>query len=142
MSTASPVPLKAHAPVAVRQVSLFDKPGELGSHPLHVPSDMLVSIPASIRQDEIRLNDYLIHGLKLGLGALAQAAVSLDTTEYVSTIQREFTSIHQSWSKLQADSRQELEQLIDQELTGENSALATELKRYLADGGTLTGLSE
>ncbi|MFH7242135.1 MAG: hypothetical protein ACHWZW_04715 [Spirulina sp.] len=138
MSTPPSVSLKAHAPVAVRQVSLFDELSDSGFHPLHVPLDVLVSIPASIRQDEIRLNDYLIHGLKLGLGALAQAAVSLDTTEYVATIQREFAAIQQSWSQLQTESRQELEQLIDQELTGENSALATELKRYLADGGTFT----
>lgn len=138
MSTASPLPLNSNAPSAAQQVSLFEEPSKSSFHPLHVPSGMLVGIPASIRQDETRLNDYLIHGLKLGLGALAQAAVSLDTTEYVATIQREFAVIQQEWSQLQSESRQELEQLIDQELTGENSALATELKRYLADGGTFS----
>jgi len=138
MSKSSSLPLKAQNPSITHQVSLFEDLHEANYHPLHVPSELLASIPVSIQQDKNRLNDYLLHGLKLGLGALAQAAVSLDTTEYVATIQREFAAIQQSWGQLQAESRKEFEQLIDQELTGENSALGTELKHYLAEGGTFS----
>ena len=138
MSKVPSLPLKAQSPTVVHQVSLFEDSPDASFHPLPVPLNLLASIPVSIQQDQARLNDYLLHGLKLGLGALAQAAVSLDTTEYVATIQREFAAIQQSWGQLQAESRQELEELIDQELTGENSALATELKRYLAEDGTFS----
>jgi|GEM_PF-7115345 len=135
MSTAVSVSTHAQAPSSAGQLNVFDAFSG-SSYPLGVPFDMLVDVPVTVKQDEERLSDYLIHALKVGLVAFTQAAVSLDTTEYVSAIQREFEAFRQSLHQLQAEKREELERLIDQELTGENSALATELKNYLADDGS------
>jgi hypothetical protein len=60
---------------------------------LSVPTELLTQVPEFIRADRMRCEEYLLNATKLGLNALSQASLSLDTTQYVEAVRAETQAI-------------------------------------------------
>ncbi len=96
---------------------------------IQVPWRLVQEVPEEMRADPEQLEVYLIQALEIGLKAMAQAGINLDT-DFVRTEFQRFTGSLTSM-------REGLEKLMSDELTAEDSKLAKCLRDYLADEGRL-----
>ena len=96
---------------------------------LDVPRRLVQEVPEDLRADSDQLEVYLIQALEIGLKAMAQAGINLDT----DFVRAEFQHFSGSLSSM----REGLEKLMADELTAEDSKLAKCLRDYLSDEGRL-----
>lgn len=100
---------------------------------LLVPKEILRAVPEDIQNDEVRLREYLVSALKIGLQAMANAGVSLSTDEIERAI-RDSVSEHR---KMEEQFQNSLDELIKDKLTDDDSRLAIKLREYLGKDGEL-----
>lgn len=96
---------------------------------IQVPWSLIQEVPEQLRSDQDQLEEYLIRAMEIGLKAMAQAGITLDT----DFVRHEF---HQFSANLNV-MRDGLQKLMAEELTAEDSKLAKCLRDYLADEGRL-----
>jgi hypothetical protein len=96
---------------------------------IHVPMRLVQEVPEEIQADPDQLEVYLIQALEIGLKAMAQAGINLDTDFVRAEFQRFTGSL--------TNMREGLERLMADELTAEDSKLVKCLRDYLADEGRL-----
>lgn len=96
---------------------------------INVPRRLVQEVPKEIRDEPDQLEVYLIQALEIGLKAMAQAGIHLDT----DFVKAEFTHFTKSLTSM----REGLEELMASELTAEDSKLAKCLRDYLANDGRL-----
>jgi hypothetical protein len=94
-----------------------------------VPWRLIEELPADIRSDPEQLEIHLIRAVEIGIKAMAQAGIHLDT-DFVRT---EFQQFAQGLTAMSEG----LEKLMAEELTAEDSKLARRLRDYLAEEGRL-----
>lgn len=99
---------------------------------INVPRRLVQEVPKDIRDEPDQLEVYLIQALEIGLKAMAQAGIHLDT----DFVKAEFTHFTTSLTSI----RDGLEELMASELTAEDSKLAKCLRDYLAKDGRLDGM--
>lgn len=103
---------------------------------LKVPQSLLASVPPDVYADEGARELYLHTALEIGIKALAQAGVSLDTSYVDATFQGFASEVRQ----YRDESQRTLEQLLRYHLTGEDSQLARMLLAELGERGRLASL--
>jgi len=96
---------------------------------LLVPQRLIEELPDEVRSDPDQLEVYLFRALEIGVKAMAQAGVHLDT-DFVRT---EFTHFSAGMKAM----RDGLENLMASELTADDSKLARGLRDYLSEDGRL-----
>ena len=111
-----------------------DKTDEDTHYSLIIPADLLSSVPDHIIEMEEKLSDYLLSALKIGLEAMARAGVNLDT----GLVRRTFDQLAEKVQAIESGFHDRLEQILDAELSGEDSKLARELKLNLGEEGRLS----
>ena len=97
---------------------------------LNVPHNLVREVPEEAREDPDKLADYLLRALEVGLMALGQAGLNLET----GFVKAEFQAFTSRLSQI----REGIEKLMADELTDEDSKLATRLRDYLSDDGHLS----
>lgn len=106
----------------------IDNPSDIFQ--LSIPVVLVEATPPNVRSDPALLEAYLVRALEIGIKAMAQATVHLDT----EIVKLEFARLTTQMESM----RKQLEDLLSQELSAEDSCLARGLKEYFADGGHLT----
>lgn len=96
---------------------------------INVPWRLIEELPDEVRADPDQLEVYLIRALEIGVKAMAQAGVHLDT----DFVRAEFQQFAGGLTTM----RQGLERLMNDELTAEDSKLARGLREYLSEDGRL-----
>ena len=96
---------------------------------IDVPWRLIEELPEDIRSDPEQLEIHLIQALEIGIKAMAQAGIHLDT----DFVKAEFQRFAQGMTVM----REGLETLMTEELTAEDSKLARGLSNYLSEEGRL-----
>ena len=96
---------------------------------LEIPARILEALPSSLRDDDAAIEPYLLRALEIGLQALAEAGVSLDT----GAVQRAFGQFEAGVERM----HNELKEVLRKDLTDDDSRLARKLAEYLEDEGKL-----
>ena len=94
-----------------------------------ISSRLLASIPADICSDRPALVQYIERAAEVGVMAMAQAGVHLET----DVVRREFTDFSLQVQQI----RDGLKDLLATELTAEDSRLARQLHHYFSTEGKL-----
>mmetsp|Transcript_16186 Transcript_16186/g.28286 ORF Transcript_16186/g.28286 Transcript_16186/m.28286 type:complete len:525 (-) Transcript_16186:20-1594(-) len=105
---------------------------------LEVPGHLIQQLPPDIRSDTKLRDEYLLKSLEIGIRAVAQAGISLDTTFVKAT----FEDFANDVRRQSQDSQSQLQGLISSQLTGDDSNLARLLMDQLGERGHLASLLE
>ena len=103
---------------------------------LDIPHEVWVQIPERFRRSEEDACDYLLDALKIGILAMKNAGLTIDTSELQSMVER---TAEQTLSQ-QSEINEQLEQFVNSTLTGDDSLLARRLKETLGTDGKLEQL--
>eukprot|EP00933_Yihiella_yeosuensis_P010898 TRINITY_DN11776_c1_g1_i1.p1 TRINITY_DN11776_c1_g1~~TRINITY_DN11776_c1_g1_i1.p1 ORF type:complete len:529 (-),score=83.26 TRINITY_DN11776_c1_g1_i1:45-1631(-) len=103
---------------------------------LQVPQDLIGQLPAAIRDNEERRERYLTEALEIGVRAFAQAGISLDT----SLVQTSFATMLSDLKLHTESSERSLKDLLNSQVSGEDSQLARLLLDQFGERGRLASL--
>ena len=106
------------------------------SFELKIPHNVWIQIPEQFRVSEEDLIDYLQNATQIGILAMANASLSLDTTELERMVEH---TAEQTLSQ-QQEINQNLEDFVESNLTGNDSLLARRLQETLGSNGILENL--
>ena len=103
---------------------------------LKIPHSVWIQIPERFRVSEEDLIDYLQNATQIGILAMANASLSLDTSELERMVEH---TAEQTLSQ-QQEINQNLEAFVESNLTGNDSLLARRLQETLGSEGLLERL--
>ena len=103
---------------------------------LEIPHSVWIQIPERFRVSEEDLIDYLQNATQIGILAMANASLSLDTSELERMVEH---TAEQTLSQ-QQEINQNLEAFVESNLTGNDSLLARRLQETLGSEGLLESL--
>ena len=103
---------------------------------LDIPHEVWVQIPERFRRSEEDACDYLLNAVNIGILAMKNAGLTIDTSELQSMVER---TAEQTLSQ-QSEINEQLEQFVNSTLTGDDSLLARRLKETLGTNGMLEQL--
>ena len=103
---------------------------------LSLPENVWVQIPERFRASEEDLIDYLQNATQIGILAMANASLSLDTSE----LERMVEHTSQQTISQQEEINRNLHLFVESNLTGEDSVLARRLQETLGSDGHLERL--
>ena len=103
---------------------------------LDIPHEVWVQIPERFRRSEEDACDYLLNAVNIGILAMKNAGLTIDTSELQSMVER---TAEQTLSQ-QNEINEQLEQFVNSNLTGDDSLLARRLKETLGTNGMLEQL--
>ena len=104
-----------------------------GSYQLDIPDEILQNVPDDVRADDTLLRQYLLRALSIGIQAIGSASVNLDLT----IIQRAFEEVHDTMTEQQEHAQKALTELLESDLTGEDSKLVRQLQHFLGEEGKM-----
>jgi hypothetical protein len=110
--------------------------GSAHSIELKIPHNVWVQIPERFRVSEEDLMDYLQNATQIGILAMANASLSLDTSE----LERMVEHTAEKTLSQQQEINQNLEVFVESNLTGNDSLLARRLQETLGSDGHLERL--
>ncbi|CAE8645759.1 unnamed protein product, partial [Polarella glacialis] len=105
---------------------------------IEVPKALLKLMPSHVRADSKLRDRYLREALEIGIRAVSQAGISLDT----SFVQSSFADFAADVRRQNEESKRSLEELLSGQLTGQDSRLAQLLQAELGERGRLARLLE
>ncbi len=103
---------------------------------LSIPHEVWIQIPERFRRSEEDTNDYLLNAVNIGILAMKNAGLTIDTSELQSMVEK---TAEQTLSQ-QNEINEQLEQFVNSTLTGDDSLLARRLKETLGTDGMLEQL--
>ena len=103
---------------------------------LEIPHKIWIQIPERFRNSKEDLIDYLQNAAQIGILAMANTSLSLDTSELERMVEH---TAEQTLSQ-QQEINQNLETFVESNLTGDDSLLARRLQETLGSNGTLEHL--
>ena len=103
---------------------------------LEIPHKIWIQIPERFRNSKEDLIDYLQNAAQIGILAMANTSLSLDTSELERMVEH---TAEQTLSQ-QQEINKNLETFVESNLTGDDSLLARRLQETLGSNGTLEHL--
>ena len=103
---------------------------------LEIPHKIWIQIPERFRNSKEDLMDYLQNAAQIGILAMANTSLSLDTSELERMVEH---TAEQTLSQ-QQEINKNLETFVESNLTGDDSLLARRLQETLGSNGTLEHL--
>lgn len=103
---------------------------------LSIPHEVWIQIPERFRRSEEDTSDYLLNAVNIGILAMKNAGLTIDTSELQSMVEK---TAEQTLSQ-QNEINEQLEQFVNSTLTGDDSLLARRLKETLGTDGMLEQL--
>jgi len=106
---------------------------DINDYELIVPKEVLRGLPEDVLNDGVRLREYLLSALKIGVQAMANAGISL-STDNIENALRTTVIKYEDFDK---QFEEKLSNLIETKLTGDDSLLARKLAESFGESGDL-----
>mgnify|MGYP001210289454 FL=1 len=124
--------------MTIREPRTQEPNAEQSSHSieLNIPHNVWIQIPEQFRNSKEDLIDYLNNATQIGILAMANASLSLDTSELERMVEH---TAEQTLSQ-QQEINKNLEAFVESNLTGNDSILARRMQETLGSDGLLERL--